>query len=216
MVIQFLWGERKMEFYSVVEESDDTAVYVSPYIHNGKELEINVTRQNDVVCNVFTDNPSTKQRISWKNIELTTVTRNNKILYRLETNGFNHLAMNDDRRLRDRFIVNAKGKVYDGNTLEGIDVIIHDISDVGISFYAPVSYAPKSNQLVVTYTDRIDEKEFNIKVECVIVRTAAKAGNRFVGCKISKDNRDYQIYGLMKRLENKNRYRQAEEEKIEE
>ena len=205
LTIQLLWGEQKIEFFSYVIEKDDQAVYVSPYIHHGSELELNVTSGKGVICNLYTDNPTTRQRISWKGIELTTVVRKDETLYCLKTNGFNHVAKHDDRRMHDRVIVKVKAKVFDGNTDEGTDIIVHDISDIGISFYAPRSFSPQDHQLTIAFSDSIGEKEFNVKIECMIARMTNRAGNRFIGCKIKKENKDFQLYGFMKRVGDKNR-----------
>ena len=199
LTIQLLWGEQKIEFFSKVIEKDDSAVYVSPYLHNDSELELNVVQGKDVICNIFTNDPLNKHRISWKNIELTTVIRDGKTLYCLKTNGYNHVAKHDDRRTHNRLVVQVKAKAFDGKASEGVDIIVHDISDVGISFYAPKTFSPNTNHLNVEFSDVINEKEFNINVECIIVRTTNKAGNRFCGCRILKENKDFQLYGFMKR-----------------
>lgn len=205
VTVQLLWGEQKIEFFSNVIEKDDSSVYVSPYFHNGSELEIDVVQGKGVICNLFTNDPVTKHRISWKNIELTTVTRNGKKLYCLRTNGFNHVAKYDDRRAHDRMIVNTKAKVLDGQSSEAVDVIVHDVSDIGISFYAPKTFSAKSYQLNVFFTEIINDNPFDVSVECTIVRTAIKAGNQFIGCRITKEDREYQLYCFMKRLNAKNK-----------
>lgn len=212
LTIQLLWGEQKIEFFSHVIGRDESAVYVSPYLHNGSELELNVVQGKDVICNIFTNDPSTKHRISWKNIELTTVTRDDKIMYCLKANVYNHVAKHDDRRLHNRLIVQTKAKVFDGQSSEGVDIIVHDISDIGISFYAPKTFVPKTNQLNIVFSDTINEKEFNVNVECMIARTTNRAGNAFYGCRILKENREYQLYGFWKRLNAKNKTRMTDKE----
>lgn len=205
LTIQLLWGEQMIEFSSNVIEKENSEVYVSPYFHNGSELELNVTTDKGVICNLFTNDPSTKHRISWKNVELTTVTRDDKIMYCVRTNGYNNIAKDDDRRKHDRVVISANGKVFDGQSEEGVEIIVHDISDIGISFYAPNSFLPSEQQLTIVFSDTINEKEFNVRVECSITRMTNKAGNRFIGCRILEENKDYQIYGFMKRLGNKNK-----------
>lgn len=205
LTVQLLWGEQKIEFFSNVVETDESAAYISPYLHNGGELELNVTPNKDVICNIFTNNPSTKQRISWKNVELTTITRKDKVVYCIKTNGYNHIAKHDDRRKHDRLIITAKAQVYEGKSDECVNIVVHDISDIGISFYAPNSFEPNEHQLTVAFSDYIGEKVFNIKVECAIARMTNKVGNRFIGCKILKENKDYQLYSFMKRLEGKSK-----------
>lgn len=203
LTIQLLWGEQKIEFFSNVIEKDDSSVYVSPYFHNGSELEINVTADKNVLCNIFTNNPLNKQRISWKGVELTTVKRNDKILYCLKTNGYNNVAKHDDRRKHDRVVISTNAQVFDGNAEEGTDIVVYDISDIGISFFAPNSFSPVANQISIVFTDTIGERKFNIRVECSIARMTNRVGNRFIGCKLMKENKDYQLYGFMKRLGDK-------------
>lgn len=205
VTIQLLLGEQKTEFFSEVIEKEDSEVYISPYLHNGSALELNIIPGKGAICNLFTNNPLTKQRISWKNIELTTVSRNDKVVYCLKTNGYNHIAKHDDRRSHDRLVVQIKAKVFDGQSEDGVDIIVHDISDIGISFYAPKSYSPKAHLLNVAFEDYIDDKVFDIKVECAIARTTTKAGNLFLGCRITKENKDYQLYSFLKRLKDKNK-----------
>lgn len=203
ITIQLLWGEQKIEFFSTVVEKDDSAVYVTPYLNKGAELELNLAQGKGIICNLYTINPVTKQRISWKNVELTTITRNEGILYCLKTNGYNHIAKNEDRRKHDRIIVQINALLFDGQSEEGMNVIVHDISDVGISFYAPKSFAPSGNVLTVKFSDMIGARKFDIKVECMVARMGNKAGNQFVGCRIISDNKDYQLYGFMKSIKDK-------------
>lgn len=205
IIIQLVWGEQKIEFDSEVLINDSTGVYISPYLHNGSVLELNISPGRGVVCNLFTNNPITKQRISWKGIEMQTVDKDGKKLYMIKTSGYNGVAEGDDRRTHDRVIVNLNGKVDEIETQTITDIIIHDISDIGISFYAPVSFAPKSYQLVVYFEDIVDGKNFDIKLECTITRIEKRIGNVFVGCKIVGENKNYLIYGFVMRLREKNK-----------
>lgn len=216
LTIQLLWGEQKIEFFSNVIDKDDSAAYVSPYVHKGSELELNIVQGKGVICNIFTTDPATQHRISWKNVELTTVVRNDKMLYCLKTNGYNHIAKHDDRRTHDRIIVQTKAKVFDGQLNGGMDVIVHDISDIGISFYAPKTFSSKTHKLIISFSDIINEKTFEVSVECAIARTTNRAGNQFVGCRITKENKDYQLYCFMKRLgeKNKNRITKSEDNAV--
>lgn len=213
LTIQLLWGEQKIEFSSNVIEKDDSSVYVSPYLHNGAELELNVVQGKGVICNLFTNDPLTKHRISWNNIELTTVVRNDNMVYRLKTNGYNHTAKHADRRKHDRLIVHTKAKVFDKDSNEGVFIIVHDISDVGISFYAPKTFIAKTHKFTIIFSDTIKDKTFDVNVECTIARVINNAENRFYGCKIVKENKNCQLYCFMKRLGAKNKSAITESEK---
>lgn len=204
IIVQIVWGEQKIEFSSEVIEHVPDAVYVTSYKHNGSELQLNITEETDVVCNVFTNKPATGQRVSWRNVELTTVERNNNTcVYSLRTRGFNHVANPDDRRYNERTVIDISGTVTDKTTDETISVTVHDISGVGISYYAPQSYEAKSQQVVIMFTDNFDDKSFNIKVDASISRTSKEIGHVTVGCRLSGENRDYQLYRLIKHLKEK-------------
>lgn len=205
VIVQLLWGEQKIEFASTVIEIDGKDIYLTPYLHGGSELELNIIPGKGVVCNIFTDNPDNGTRISWKNIVLSTVKKKSGVQYCIKTNVFNLMAEHDDRRQHDRTVIRVNGKVFDGQSENGVDVLVHDISDIGVSFYAPPSFSPNSHQVVVVFSDSLGDKLFNVRLECAMVRTVNKVGNLFIGCRIVKPNKDFQIYGFMRRLIDKNK-----------
>ncbi len=203
IIVQLMWGEQKIEFPSEVIEREDDVVYVTPYIHNGSVLKLHVNGDKGIVCNLFTDDSSTGQRVSWRGVELTTAERNGRTVYGLKTFGFNNLSNLDDRRMHTRVPMQLMAQLYDGIQTEGIRIIIRDISDTGISFYAPESFEQKTAQVIVAFEDKIDEREFNIKVECAISRIERENGHILAGCRLVGENKNYQIYGLIKRLKSK-------------
>lgn len=162
IIIQLVWDEHKIEFYSKVIEKDETSIYVTPYVHNGYELELNIVSDSSVVCNVFTDNPTTEQRISWRGLSLATVNRDSKTVYCLKAHCYNAESNLDDRRLHERVEIQVAGLLLDSERGD-IDITIHDISDNGISFYVPGDYELKSQQLSISFTDTIDERIFDIQ-----------------------------------------------------
>lgn len=203
IIVQLVWGEQKIEFTSTVVKNDGEDVLVTPYNHNGSPLDINVTAGKGVVCNLFADEPNTKKRISWKNVELTTVMEAGEALYCLRTSGYNDNAKQDERRDHERIIIRVKALAFDGENPDGVDVLVHDISDVGVSFYAPPSFAPKSSQVVIKFLDHIGDKLFDVRADCAIARMTNKGGNILVGCKVVGENKAYKLYGFMKRLDSK-------------
>ena len=204
VIIQLTWGEQKIEFSSNVIEKVDDVVYVSSYMHKGTELKLNVVDGTGVVCNVYADNSMTGQRISWRNVELTTEDRNGKTLYCIRTRGFNNIASPDDRRYNERTVIDIGGTVKITGTEEETNITVHDISGVGVSFYASKTYSPKVQQVTVLFTDIIDDRIFDVKVDCVITRMNVEEDRTTVGCKLSGENRDYQLYRFIKHLKRKN------------
>lgn len=207
IIIQLVWEENTIEFFSEVVHKDAESVYVTPYLHNGSALNLNIAEGASVVCNIFTNDPTTRQRISWRNVELSTVTKHNEVLYCVKTHGFNNVANPDDRRRNERTVVEAKGQVSDEHEEETVEVTVHDISSDGISFYVPNSYSPKSQQLRITFEDEIDGKTFMIQVECGITRMNTEGKHTIVGCRLSGDNKDFQLYRFVKHLKMKGKHK---------
>ena len=202
ITIQLVWEEHKIEFTSNIIDKDEASIYVTPYMHNGDELELNIVSDENVVCNIYTFDPTTEQRISWKGLSLSTETRDQKKVYRLMTHRFNAMSCVDDRRLHERIIIQVDGHLLDSDD-DDIDITIHDISDNGIAFYVPGDYEPRSLQLRVSFTDSIDEREFDVNAVCAIARIHKEEGRTLVGCAVLEENDNYRIYELLKRLRKK-------------
>lgn len=203
ILLQVLWGEHVIEFQTDVIEKVGDGILVNAIIYNDKPLEFNINVDSKIICNVFTDDPGTNKRISWKNIDVKTQKKGEAVVYHLKTNGFNSVAKLDDRRKEDRMKIQQQAQLYNEKSSSLIDITIYDISDLGISFYAPASYRPESNKFTVLFSDNVGEQFFAMKIECIAARTRDEDGRIFYGCKIVKESKDYLLYGCLKRLEKK-------------
>lgn len=215
VVIQMTWGEQKIEFFSNVIAQEENGIIITPYMHHDSPLELNVDGLSDVVCNLFASLADNNQRRSWKNVELKTVNRNKDIVYFISTKGFNHMSKHDDRRKHDRMIIHKQGKVYDAGSGKETSIMIHDVSDIGISFFTATSYQPRSNQLTVVLVDKVNNKDFSMKVECSPVRRHVQNGMMFWGCRTIKENKDYLLYCFLVRMMNNKKIITHKEEKNE-
>ncbi len=203
LIVQLIWGDQKIEFNSKVLETDENGAYVTVYLHNEKPLEINIDEAKDVWCNIFADDPATGSRISWKNVKVSTLERNGASVYQLRTSSFNEVAKHDDRRKHTRIKIRKNAKIYNAKTDTYTDIMIHDISDNGVSIYAPQTYSATSSNILILFSDSIDDKTFDIRLECSIIRSQKKVGTVFHGCRILGENKDYLLYGFLKRLKMK-------------
>lgn len=216
VIVQLTWGDQKIEFSSEVIDKVEDTVLVTPCLHNGSALELNVNGDKGVFCNVFANKPISNQRVSWKNVELSTIDRNNSICYCLKTRGFNNVANPDDRRIHERVIVDVDGQVFNEQANEGgTRITVHDVSDIGLSFYVANGFAPKSNKVVVAFTDSVGARIFDILVECSVSRTNSDNGRVIVGCRVDGENRNYKIYSLIRRLATKNNNKVVDMDKSE-
>lgn len=203
LTIQLLWNDQKIEFVSNIIDKDDEGIYINPYMHKDNALDINITKNDKIICNVFTNLQETNRRISWKGVELKTEVRNNKKVYYIFTKVYNNMSKTDDRRQHDRVRVHKKGQVFDQGSGKYSDVMVHDISDIGVSFYASPTFEPTSHHLTVLFDDNAGDNFFNLKTDCSVTRTQNKNGMVFYGCKTRGENKDFLLYCFLKRLDSK-------------
>lgn len=212
ITIQIKWGDKTIGFDSVVLLKDDNGVYVSPYLHQDKPLEINVDMNSGIGCDVQAIDPSTGERVVWKGIDVKSREKTLGFSYYLTTSVFKTTAISDERRQSTRMVIRKPGQLFDPGNNGSTDILIHDISDTGISFYAPINRMPTSGKLVIKFQDSLDGRVFDIMLNCSIARSVQKPGTMFYGCRINGDNRDFMIYGFMKRLKIKNEMSQNNKE----
>lgn len=200
MIIQILWGEKAIEFSSEIVDRDDEGLYVTPYLHNGTPLPLTINMHSGVVCNIFGDNPENGKRISWRNVELSTVKLKGQIVYHLKTTAFNSVGKVDERRAENRVQITKSATLYDPEAKKSVPIRIHDVSDSGIAFHAPITFQPQTNVLVVRFSDIVNEQTFELDVKSKIVRTKKMAGTVFYGCRVAEENSEYLLYGCLMRM----------------
>lgn len=204
VILHIAWGERQIEVKSKVLASDDSGIYITPYLHNGSPLEFNIDISSNVICSLYADNVSSNERVAWKNIEVKTVTRNDGMAYYLKASGFNNYSKVDERRSNKRIVIHKKAQAFDPINANTVDIIVYDISDNGISFFAPPAFDISSKDVIILFSDAIDGKHYQMKIECAISRSEKRAGNVFYGCRVTRENKDYLVYSFLKRLKKSN------------
>lgn len=202
ILVQIIWGEKQLEYSTEIVGVDEDGVYVNPYLYNDKPLEINISVQSHVVCNIFTDDVDGK-RIGWRNIELETLQQGGRIIYYLTTAQFNRLSGGEERRNNERIVVNKKGSLLDKERGKYKEIRIYDVSDNGISFYIANEIFTDGQIFDLYFGADADGQMFDVKVKCRIVRKIYKIGLSFYGCEIVESNKDYLLYGCTLRMEKK-------------
>lgn len=200
IIMQIVWGDKKIEFHTIAHDGNKDGIYVSPYIHNGVPIEINIQTQSGVQCNIFSDDPKTHQRISWKNLMVNTQVRNDSIMYLITSSNFNRLSSIDERRAHERIVIHKQGSIWDELDKRFVQIMVHDISDDGISFYSPSSFIPIGGSQRIVFSDYVRDQLFQMEVECKVVRVVEKMGTIFYGCQLVGQNKDYLMYGCLKKL----------------
>lgn len=201
--LQIAWGEQIIEFESHIISKAGDMLYVTPYMHNGSPLELNIEATSKVICNVIAITVDTKQRQSWKRVELLTIKSNERVMYSIVANRFNPTSVHDDRREHERIEINKRGYVIIPENGRQFGMTIHDISDIGISFIVDDSFFPVSNQVTISFGDTINGRDFSMRIYCLTVRSQKVEGGSLWGCRISGENRDFLLYSFLTRLASK-------------
>ena len=92
----------------------------------------------DILFNLYTIDPATKNRVVWKNINIETITYKStgfaSAYYKISTNVFASIASECDRRFNQRISTMALGHISSDTTEADIPVTLIDVSDKGLSF----------------------------------------------------------------------------------
>lgn len=203
VILQIEWGTQIIEFPLEIAEKDTGSIFLTPHIYQGTPLKINIDSSSGIRCNLFTVSQESNTRIGWKCISVNTLNKSGNIVYHVTSNSFNSYSSLDERRESSRVLVHNNGKVYDVISDTYTDVIIHDVSDTGISFLAPNNFECKSPQPIVTLSDIIDGKEYIISVPVTLTRMQKKPGAVLYGCRVVGESRNFLIYGLLKKIKSK-------------
>jgi len=204
VIVQVIWGERKIEFYSYVVAPTPTGVFITPYLHNNSPLELKIDTSGKVQCNVYACSPTDGHRISWKNVELNTTKRQGGVVYAISASRYNYVAAQAERRKHERIFVNKPGKVF----IPGVgsfDIKVKDLSDIGIAIVSRNELELVTDKITVLFNDSVGDKAFNMSVECRMVRVQKLEDGVLWGCIISGENRDFLLYCFLLRMMSKSK-----------
>lgn len=205
IIVQIAWEKNKLEFRSCVMkvdvEEEEEAIYVTPYIRERRELELTVKPDQDYACHIFADDVNTGQRISWRNVILSTVKINGRTLYRITTLKFNNASRPDERRVHARTLEEKEGQIIDAHDRKQ-QVMVHDISDNGVSFYVNKDKPIKSDYLTLIFVDMVKGGElFNLEIKCRVVHTDhSRFGRIYYGCQVLDPSQEYLLYVFLHRM----------------
>lgn len=214
IIIQIHWGDKKIEFKTEAWGRAEKGIYVMPYLNNGLPVELNIKSHSDIQCDVFGNDPNTHKWVIWKNVELLTIEVNGVTVYSLATSNFNRLGKDNERRNAERISVRRDGELWDEIDSRNVQIMVYDISDNGLSFYAPYNFIPIGGNQRICFKDRVKNQEFDIEIVCKIVRAEQKGGMMFFGCKIMEENKAYLMYYCLKKLMKNNGLDSENEEEI--
>lgn len=203
VALEVVWGEQTYEVQTTVMGSNDIGLLIKPVEYKGVILDFEAGHFKDMNFSIHCIEEKTGQRRVWRNVHIKVITYYAKSYYAVSVMSFGKNAQSSERRKNTRMKIDANGAIVTGGDKEDVPVIVHDLSDVGISFFVDNDYEIPSGVLKVKFKDTARKNEFDLRVDCSVVRHFHKDGRKFYGCKIVETNKNMLTYICLKRMEGK-------------
>ena len=170
------------EMPSSVVASKNGYILIAPFTSKGAVIDF--SSYKDILFNLYTIDPATKNRVVWKNINIET-----------------SIASECDRRFNQRISTMALGHISSDTTEADIPVTLIDVSDKGLSFSTSNELLYNYNNTYITFSDQANGKQFNFHFKCFIIRSQLYGERYIYGCIIPTPSREYLTYVFLKKIE---------------
>ena len=191
------------EMPSSVVASKNGYILIAPFTSKGAVIDF--SSYKDILFNLYTIDPATKNRVVWKNINIETITYKStgfaSAYYKISTNVFASIASECDRRFNQRISTEALGHISSDTTEADIPVTLIDVSDKGLSFSTSNELLYNYNNTYITFSDQANGKQFNFHFKCFIIRSQLYGERYIYGCIIPTPSREYLTYVFLKKIE---------------
>ena len=169
-----------------------------------------------IVINVYVNNHHGR-RYFWPDVSLKVTKRGNETYYLIQTSTYKETAREDERRSKDRILIEQSCNL----SIYGEDGyytgVVHDVSQVGISFYCDSEIEIGGRLVVVEFSDSVGDHDFTLQLKVRKVRIDDTAEKKLYGCRIVEAGRDTMVYLYFKKLYKlKELKEQAKEEELKE
>ena len=182
---------------------------IQEWIHShsaftSKGAVIDFSSYKDILFNLYTIDPSTQNRVVWKNINIETIGYKasdfSSAYYKISTNVFASIASECDRRFNQRISTEASGSITLNSDNEIIPVTLIDVCNKGLSFSINNKTAPDYNNIYITFSDIANGKQFNFHFKCVIIRSQISGERCICGCVVPRRHANILHMFFLKRL----------------
>ena len=191
------------EMPSSVVASTNGYILIAPFTSKGAVIDF--SSYKDILFNLYTIDPSTQNRVVWKNINIETIGYKasdfSSAYYKISTNVFASIASECDRRFNQRISTEASGSITLNSDNEIIPVTLIDVCNKGLSFSINNKTAPDYNNIYITFSDIANGKQFNFHFKCVIIRSQISGERCICGCVVPAPSREYLTYVFLKKIE---------------
>ena len=198
VTLEIQWGEGDYEMPSQVIGNIDGKLLLKPYVYNGVVVKMMSEDNQDMSINLHCIDDEGNRKV-FNEVNISSQTYKDEIIYEVSADSYNSFAQSSERRSYKRTVIDYPGRLITekGNMLK--EVTIKDISDGGISFMISSDYKIDQKKVVLTWEDKIQGKQFNIRVHGMVSRHEKDGDNTVYGCEIMEPDRDLLMYILLKR-----------------
>lgn len=201
VTIEMVRADDTVEFTTKVIGSNDSGLLLSPYVSEGRVLELNSKKSKNNIFNLYCVDEYTGERRSWKGITIATISHRNAYFYAVVVNSFGRYGVPSERRMNRRMIIDRDGVLANISKKERHYVTIHDISDSGISFYGTDLFEGFEGYVKIVMDDQIRGHYFRLEIPCEYVRQQDVDGKILYGCRITNADKNLLNYVSLKRME---------------
>lgn len=223
ITLEVVWGISVYPIPTMVVASTEEGTIIKPFVVLGTVLELGSEQFRDMHYNINGVTPVTKEKVSWKNVNVQTKVLKDVTYYIIRTKEDAEYGNRQERREHPRMTLDLKGtatviteeealgkdKNKADNMVDNIlgiqavqhEIRVHDISDSGISFYTHKDVEFMGHYVKIEFGDKVKNKYFESMVFCLPNRCEDKGEWRLYGCDINRTAGDLLLYVFLKRME---------------
>lgn len=201
IILEIKWGDRPYQIKTAVVGTGEGAILIKPFTYKGTVLDLTSVQFHDMIYNIYCVDKLANNRLVWHNVQIETQVYKKETYYVVRPSVARRFPSLSERREHKRMMLNRSGSVLLGKDGPAIAINVHDVSDNGISFIAQAGMEFPGKGMRIEFQDEIRGHNFQLQVDCRMVRRQERDGQELVGCRIVQTNRDFLAYICLKRME---------------
>lgn len=201
VVLEIRWGEHPYEIGTTVVGTRDGALLVLPFKYKGTVLDLGSVHFRNMFFNLYGMDKKEDTRLVWRNVQIEAKKHKNEILYAVRAASSRKFPAVSDRRQNKRMLLDIRAKVISSEDGKGIPVVLHDVSDSGLSFYAKKGLQFTQKVIRLEFEDTVHGHAFHLAIDSRFVRRLEKDGQDLIGCQILKSDRNFLSYVCLKKMQ---------------
>ncbi len=201
VVLEIKWGEHPYQISTAVVGAKDGALLVSPFKYKGTVLDLGSVHFRNMFFNLYGMDKKADTRLVWRNVQIEAKMHKNEMLYAVRTSSSRKFPAVSDRRQNKRMLLDIRAKVISAEDGRGIPVVLHDVSDSGLSFYAKKGLQFTDKTIRLEFEDTVHDHSFHLAIDSRFVRRVEKDTQDLIGCQILKSDRNFLSYVCLKKMQ---------------